>query len=333
MPNARDESHVPVLLEESIAALAIREDGIYVDGTFGRGGHARAMLATLGPRGRVVAVDRDPAAAFEAQSIDDRRFSFRRALFSELAGVLDDIGISRIDGVLLDLGVSSPQLDDRERGFSYRFDGPLDMRMDPSRGESAAAFIARASIGELTEVIRGYGEERFAQSIARAIAKAREIRPIATTRELAAVVAQAIGTRTRGDWRQDPAARTFQALRIAVNGELQELSRALPMLTERLAAGGRLAVISFHSLEDRIVKRFLAFASRPFGGDPRLARVPIREAALPGAPLRAVGRAIKPSDAEAARNPRARSAVLRVAERTRHALPENWPQGFQGEGR
>jgi len=333
MQNACDEPHVPVLLEESLSALAIREDGIYVDATFGRGGHARAMLAVLGPRGKVVAVDRDPAAASVAQSIDDQRFSFRRAVFSELPHVLDDIGISRVHGALLDLGVSSPQLNDAERGFSYRFDGPLDMRMDPSHGESAADFLARASIGELAEVIRSYGEERFAKSIARAIATAREIRPIATTRELAAVVAQAIGARTRGDWRQDPAARTFQALRIAVNGELQELSVALPMLTARLATEGRLAVISFHSLEDRIVKRFLAFASRPFGGDARLARMPIREAALPGAPLRVVGRAIKPSDPEVTRNPRARSAILRVAERTAHALPGNWPRAFEGESR
>jgi 16S rRNA (cytosine1402-N4)-methyltransferase len=250
-----------------------------------------------------------------------------------LPDALDALGVAQIDGVLLDLGVSSPQLDDPTRGFSYRLDGPLDMRMDPLRGESAAAFIARASIAELTEVIRDYGEERFAQSVARAIAKAREIEPIVTTRRLAHVVAQAIGARTRGDWHQDPAARTFQALRIAVNEELQEVSVALPLLTARLAPQGRLAVISFHSLEDRIVKRFFAFASRPFGGDERLARMPIREAALPPAPLAIVGRAIKPSDAEAKRNPRARSAVLRVAERTPHALPNHWPRGWEGRAR
>ncbi len=328
MRNASDVRHVPVLLEESIAALAIRADGVYVDGTFGRGGHTRAMLARLGPTGRVIAIDRDPDAAVVGTAIEDPRFTFRRAWISELPQVLDAIGVPTIDGALLDLGVSSPQLDDPARGFSYRFDGPLDMRMDPSRGESAADFIVRATVHELTKVIRDYGEERFAQSIARAIAKAREIEPIDSTRRLARVVAQAVGARTRGDWHQDPAARTFQALRIAVNRELDEVSAALPLLTQRLATGGRLAVISFHSLEDRIVKRFFAFASRPFGGDPRLARAPIRDAALPPVPLASVGRAIKPSTDESTRNPRARSAVLRVAERTPHPLPADWPRGW-----
>ena len=323
------DGHAPVLLAESLAALALRDDGIYVDGTFGRGGHSLAILAALSARGTLVAVDRDPTAESRAASLADPRFIFRRAWFSELPEVLDALAILRIDGALLDLGVSSPQLEDPARGFSYRFDGPLDMRMDPSRGESAADLVARASIGELTEVIRGYGEERFAQSIARAIAKAREVEPIASTRQLANVVAQAIGARTRGDWHQDPAARTFQALRIAVNHELHEISIALPRLTARLATGGRLAVISFHSLEDRIVKRFLAFASRPFGGDPRLARMPIKSALLPLAPLIVVGRAQKPSAAELAENPRSRSAVLRVAERTPHPLPDGWPRGWE----
>jgi 16S rRNA (cytosine1402-N4)-methyltransferase len=332
MPSAADGGHVPVLLTESLAALAIRHDGVYVDATFGRGGHSRAILEALGPRGTLVAVDRDPAAQADAESIVDARFRFRHAWFSELPDVLDELGIAHIDGVLLDLGVSSPQLDDAARGFSYRHDGPLDMRMDPSRGDSAAQFIARATVGELTEVIRDYGEERFAQSVARAIAKAREIEPIVTTRRLADIVAQAIGARTRGDWHQDPAARTFQALRIAVNRELQQVSVVLPLLTQRLAPQGRLAAISFHSLEDRIVKRFFAFASRPFGGDERLARMPIREAELPPAPLAIVGRAIKPSDAEARRNPRARSAVLRVAERTPHPLPADWPRGWEASG-
>jgi len=239
------------------------------------------------------------------------------------------LGIDAVDGVLLDLGVSSPQLDAPERGFSYRAEGPLDMRMDTSCGETAAQFIARATIDELAKVIRDYGEERFAQSVARAIAKARERGPIDSTRELAAIVAQAIGARTRGDWRQDPAARTFQALRIAVNRELHELSVALPLITGLLASGGRLAVISFHSLEDRIVKRFFAFASKPYGGDARLRRMPIADASLPVPPLALVGRAVKPGDAELARNPRARSAVLRIAERTQAPLPEGWPRGFE----
>jgi len=317
--------HVPVLLHEAVAALAVQPAGAYVDATFGRGGHARAILHALGPAGRLVAIDRDPAAEHAAAAIDDARFTFARAAFSELDRVLDALDVPLVDGVLLDLGVSSPQLDDAARGFSYRFDGPLDMRMDPTRGESAAELLARADVRELTEVIRDYGEERFAQSIARAIAQARERAPITTTRGLVAVVAQAVGTRTRGDWRQDPAGRTFQALRIAVNRELDEVSAVLPRAVARLAAGGRLAVISFHSLEDRRVKQFIAAASTPFGGDPALARMPLRAAELPQPPLRAVGRAIKPDAAEAARNPRARSAVLRVAERTQAALPVDWP--------
>ena len=325
--------HAPVLLAEALAALAVRADGVYVDATFGRGGHARAILAALGPRGRLVAVDRDPAAEAAARALDDARFAFRRGWFSELPDILATLSIREVDGVLLDLGMSSPQLDDPARGFSYRADGPLDMRMDPTRGETAAAFVARASVAELTEVIRDYGEERFAQSVARAIAKARDVAPIVSTRQLAAVVAQAVGARTRGDWRQDPAARTFQALRIAVNRELQEVSAALPRITSLLAAGGRLAVVSFHSLEDRIVKRFFAFASRPFGGDARLARLAIAQAALPPAPLALVGRAIKPAADEIARNPRARSAVLRVAERTATPLPADWPRGFEEAAR
>ena len=323
-----DSAHVPVLLDDAVAALAIAPSGTYVDATFGRGGHARAMLAALGPHGRVVAVDRDPAAAAAAARIDDPRFTFRRAWFSEVPAVLAEVGVAAIGGVLLDLGVSSAQLDDPARGFSFRFDGPLDMRMDPTCGESAAAFIARASVRELTEVIRDYGEERFAQQVARAIAAARTHEPVATTKRLAAVVAKAVGARTRGDWRQDPAARTFQALRIAVNRELAELSMALPRLTALLVPRGRLAVISFHSLEDRIVKRFLAWASAPWGGDPRLARLALATSALPEPPLARVGRARKAGADEIAANPRARSAVMRIGERTAAPLPADWPRGW-----
>jgi 16S rRNA (cytosine1402-N4)-methyltransferase len=203
------------------------------------------------------------------------------------------------------------------------------MRMDPTRGENAADFLARASVRELTDVIRDYGEERFAQSIARAITAAGANAPIVSTKQLAAIVSEAVGTRTRGDWHQDPAARTFQALRIFVNRELAELSTALPRITALLSPGARLAVISFHSLEDRIVKRFVAFASQPFGGDPRIARLPLRSSALPDAPLRKIGRAQKPSVEEIERNPRSRSAILRVAERTEAPLPADWPQGWR----
>ena len=325
--------HVPVLLDEAVVALAIKPAGVYVDATFGRGGHARAILARLAPSGRLVGIDRDPAAEAAATALAnaDVRFAFRRAWFSELPDVLAGLALARVDGVLLDLGISSPQIDDATRGFSFRHDGPLDMRMDPSRGESAAEFLARASLRELTEVLRDYGEERSAPSIARAVAAARAHEPIHGTRQLAALVAQAIGARTRGDWRQDPATRTFQALRIFVNRELSEIAQALPVIVSALAEGATMAVISFHSLEDRIVKRFLARASQPYAGDPVLARLAIRTDALPGAPLALVGRAVKPSAAEIARNPRSRSAVLRVATRTSHALPAGWPHGYAEE--
>jgi 16S rRNA (cytosine1402-N4)-methyltransferase len=319
-----DGVHVPVLLEEAIAALAVKPDGAYVDATFGRGGHSRAILARLGPSGRLCAFDRDPEAEAGAQGIDDPRFVFRRVWFSDIAATLAPLGIERVDGILLDLGISSPQIDDAARGFSFRADGALDMRMDPTRGESAAAYLARATARELTEVIRDYGEERFAQSIARAVVAARTVAPVVGTRQLAAIVAKAVGARPRGDRSQDPATRTFQALRIFVNRELEELALTLPRVVPLLDTGGRLAVISFHSLEDRIVKRFFASASQPFGGDPRLARLPIRTAALPGAPLQLVGRAIRPSEREIAANPRARSATLRVAERTAHPCPSGF---------
>ena len=311
-----DAAHQPVLLEEAVAALAIRRSGVYVDATFGRGGHSRRILDSLGPDGRLIALDRDPAAQAEASRWNDPRFVFRRAWFSELPDVLEAAAIAQVDGVLLDLGVSSPQLDDPQRGFSFRADGPLDMRMDPSRGTSAAQWLATVSEGELRGVIATYGEERFAQQIARAIVAARAREPILRTRQLAAVVAEAIGSRARRDGSQDPATRTFQAVRIHVNQELEELSLALQGALPRLSTGGRLVVISFHSLEDRQVKEFFRRHSQPFGGDARLARLPIATEALPVPPLKLVGRALSPGEAELAANPRARSARLRAAERT-----------------
>jgi 16S rRNA (cytosine1402-N4)-methyltransferase len=308
--------HVPVLLDEAVAALAVKPDGTYVDGTFGRGGHSRRILAELGPGGTLVAIDRDPSAEIVARSWRDSRFDFHRAWFSELPRVLDVAHAPLVDGVLLDIGIASPQIDDPQRGFSLRGDGPLDMRMDPSRGESAAEWIARVSEGELRGVIADYGEERFAPQIARAVVAARALEPITRTRQLAAIVGQAVGARGRGDWSQDPATRTFQAIRIFVNQELEELPLALERIVPRLRAGGRLAVISFHSLEDRIVKQFMRKSSQPFGGDERLARLPIATRSLPQPPLALIGRAVRASAAEVSANPRSRSATLRVAERT-----------------
>ncbi|MBA3504385.1 MAG: 16S rRNA (cytosine(1402)-N(4))-methyltransferase RsmH [Betaproteobacteria bacterium] len=325
-----DGVHLAVLLEEAVAALAIKPAGIYVDATFGRGGHARAILAALSARGRLVGIDRDPAAQHAAEKLAhaDTRFVFRRAWFSQLPDVLAELVLDKVDGVLLDLGISSPQIDGPERGFSFQHDGPLDMRMDPTQGESVADFLRRASVAELTEVIRDYGEERYAQSIAKAIVAARTRAPIVRTRQLAEVVGAAAGARTRGDWRQDPATRTFQALRIFANQELTEVRETLPRVVTALATGGRLAVISFHSLEDRIVKRFLTRAAQPYAGDSAVARLAIRASALPGTPLTRIGRARHPSPAEIARNPRSRSAILRVAERTEHPLPVHWPRGY-----
>jgi 16S rRNA (cytosine1402-N4)-methyltransferase len=301
-------AHRPVLLAEAIEALRTRPDGIYVDATFGRGGHTRAVLARLGPHGRVIALDRDPEAVAAAAALDDPRLTMRHAPFSRLTQVLSEAGIARVDGVLFDLGVSSPQLERAERGFSFRSDAPLDMRMDPTRGETAAEWLARAGEAELRGVIKNYGEERFAGPIAKAIVGARARGGIRTTLELARVVAAAVRTRERG---QDPATRTFQAVRIHVNQELAELSLALPQALEQLAPGGRLAVISFHSLEDRIVKRFFRGEARPQLPE----RLPVKATEMPQPRLKLVGRAVRPSAREANANPRARSAVLRVAEK------------------
>jgi 16S rRNA (cytosine1402-N4)-methyltransferase len=312
--------HLPVLLQEAVAALAIKPDGIYVDGTFGRGGHSQLILETLGPHGRIIALDRDPFAEVVARRWTDPRFHFHRAWFSTIPDVLACEHIQCIDGVLLDLGIASPQIDEPDRGFSFRADGPLDMRMDPSRGVTAAQWLASATEAELKGVIADYGEERFAQQIARAIVAGRAQQPITRTRQLAAVVAKALGARVRGDRSQDPATRTFQAIRIHVNQELQELSLALEAVVAFLGPGGRLAVISFHSLEDRLVKQFVRRHSLPFAGDERLARFAIADNALPQPPLKPVGRAIRAGDAEVGANPRARSAIMRVAERTKAPL-------------
>ncbi|KVQ10190.1 ribosomal RNA small subunit methyltransferase H [Burkholderia ubonensis] len=304
--------HRTVLLDEAVDALVTRPDGIYVDGTFGRGGHSRAVLARLGSAGRLIAFDKDPRAIETAQGIEDARFSIVHDSFASMQGALAARGIGKVSGVLLDLGVSSPQVDDPQRGFSFRADGPLDMRMDPTRGESAAEWLARASLQELTEVIRDYGEERFAFQIAKALvarrAESDRLGPLDSTGELAQIVGHVVKTREKG---KDPATRTFQAIRIHVNQELADLQVVLDAALSLLEQGGRLVVISFHSLEDRIVKRFMqAHASAP-AVDRRL---PIRAVDLPSPPLKIIGRKF-PSDAEVAANPRARSAVMRIAER------------------
>ncbi len=306
---AAQDSHQTVLLEEAVDALAIRADGTYVDATFGRGGHSRLILERLGQRGRLVALDKDPQAIEAATRISDARFSVVHASFDELAGVLERLGLEGVDGVLLDLGVSSPQLDDAERGFSFRRDGPLDMRMDTSRGQTAAQWLETASEAEIREVIHDYGEERFAKQIAKAIVAARQREHVGTTGQLAAIVGAAVRTREKG---KDPATRTFQAIRIYINQELAHLSLALPQVLDALLPGGRLAVISFHSLEDRIVKHFMREAVH---ADVPI-RLPLRASELPQPKLRLIGKPVRPSAAEIAANPRARSAVLRIAERS-----------------
>jgi len=303
-------AHVAVLAQEAIEALNIRSDGIYVDCTYGRGGHSRLILEKLGAGGRLIALDRDPEAVQAGQALRDPRFVIVRSPFSRVREVLQELDVTAVDGMLLDIGVSSPQLDDASRGFSFRGDAPLDMRMDPQHGLSAAEWLATAEESEIREVIRNHGEERFAKQIAAAIVEARTRGPVDTTRKLAALVADAVPTR---EPRQDPATRTFQALRIHVNQELEELSVVLPQCVALLGAGGRLVVISFHSLEDRIVKRFMRAQSQ---ADALPARLPVRARDLPQPRMRPVGRAIRAGDRETAVNPRSRSAVMRVAERT-----------------
>jgi 16S rRNA (cytosine1402-N4)-methyltransferase len=303
-------THTTVLLNEAVDALFSNDgqayagapDGTYVDATFGRGGHSRSILSRLSPAGRLVAFDRDPDAVAQSASIADPRFSIRHEGFSHLG----ELPAASLAGVLMDLGVSSPQIDNPQRGFSFRFEGPLDMRMDTTRGESVAQWLATAEINQIAEVIREYGEERFAGPIAKAIAARRQERgPISTTSELAQLVADTVKTREQG---QNPATRTFQALRIFINAELEELQQALDASLDVLEVGGRLAVISFHSLEDRIVKQFIAKHSK----DEYDRRAPF--AAPKVMKLKALDR-IKPSAAEVAGNPRSRSAILRVAQR------------------
>jgi 16S rRNA (cytosine1402-N4)-methyltransferase len=303
--------HRTVLLEEAVEALALqgaRSDGIYLDGTFGRGGHSRRILSVLGGRGRLVAFDKDPQAIASASEITDPRFDIVHDSFATLDAALSTRGIGQVDGVLLDLGISSPQVDDAARGFSFRADGPLDMRMDTTRGLSAAEWLATETEENIEKVIRNYGEERFAFQIAKAIAASRAIAPISSTRQLAQIVARTVKTREKG---KDPATRTFQAIRIYINQELEELEIGLQQAYVRLAPHGRLVVISFHSLEDRIVKRFMASKAHVEQPDRRL---PIRAVDLPQPEMMLISKA-KPSAEEVAGNPRSRSAVMRVAQR------------------
>ena len=301
--------HTTVLLDEAVNGLNIRPDGIYIDGTFGRGGHSRLILSRLGAEGRLLAIDRDPQAIAVAQTIDDPRFSIVHGPFSQLAEYVGERNLTgKIDGILLDLGVSSPQLDDAERGFSFMRDGPLDMRMDPTRGQSAAEWLQTAEEDDIAWVIKTFGEERFGKRIARAIVERNRIQPMTRTKELAEVIAAAMPVK-------DPATRTFQAVRIWVNSELEEIEQALKSSLSVLAPGGRLSIISFHSLEDRIVKRFMREQSR---GPQVPAGIPMTEAQLKklgGRELRALGK-LMPGEEEVAENPRARSSVLRIAERT-----------------
>ena len=301
-------SHTTVLLHEAVAALKIKPQGIYVDGTFGRGGHSRLILERLGAGGRLIALDKDPAAIAAGRAISDERFQLVHCGFEELSRVLRDLALDKVDGVLLDLGVSSPQLDEAARGFSFRFDAPLDMRMDTSSGQTAAAWLASVDESLLMEVIRDYGEERFAKQVARALVAARKEQAIVTTRQLSEVVAKVVYTREPG---KNPATRTFQAIRIYINRELEELTNILPQCVASLKPGGRLAVISFHSLEDRIVKRFMREMAQ---GDKFPPGLPIRAAEIPQGKLKLVGKAVQAGKEELGVNPRARSAVLRVAE-------------------
>ncbi len=305
--NAPTPSHLPVMWTQALDGLRIARDGTYLDGTFGRGGHARGVLDRLGPEGRLLVMDKDPEAIVIAGQLAqaDARVAVRQGSFADL--VLWDATAAGLNGVLFDLGVSSPQLDVAERGFSFRLDGPLDMRMDPNSGESAAAWLARASEREIADVLWTYGEERLSRKIAKVIVGRRVEAPITRTAQLAELIAAHVG---RGDGKIHPATRSFQGIRIYINRELDDLERGLAAAMQRLKPGGRLAVISFHSLEDRIVKQFIARHAKAPAGNRRM---PVEVAFTPS--LRDVGGAQRADSAETALNPRARSAVLRVAER------------------
>ena len=305
-----ERAHEPVLRKEAVAALNIRPDGIYVDATFGRGGHARAILEQLGPDGQLLALDRDPQAVASAkqQFADEVRLTIVHGPFSMLGRAVDERGWrGRVNGILFDLGVSSPQLDEPARGFSFRTEGPLDMRMDTTRGESAADWLNRAAEQEIADVLYQLGEERYARRIARAILRSRAEKPIATTKQLAEVVAGAVPTRERS---KDPATRSFQAIRLHINRELDELRETLPQALDVLAPRGRLVVISFHSLEDRIVKQFMRTQER---GKELPLDLPVRHIEIQSR-LKVMGKPVRADEEEVRRNPRARSAVLRVAE-------------------
>ncbi len=303
-------THLTVLLHEAVEALEIKPDGTYVDCTFGRGGHSAKILERLGANGRLIAMDKDTTAVAVGKQWRDARFRMVHRSFAQIAQVLREQDVDKVDGILLDLGVSSPQLDEAARGFSFRFDAPLDMRMDASSGMTAALWLATVDEGLLTEVIRDYGEERFAKQIARAVVAARAIEPIHTTRQLVELVSKTVRTREAG---QNPATRTFQAIRIYLNRELEELAEILPECVKHLKTGGRLVVISFHSLEDRIVKHYLREMAE---GDKLPRNVPIRANQVPQGKLDLIGKAVRAGAAELQANPRARSAVMRVAERS-----------------
>lgn len=308
---AHSGPHDAVLLREAVAAVIQDPDGVYIDGTFGRGGHSAAMLERLGPQGRLIAFDKDPEAVAVARSrfARDPRFEIVQASFAQLATVLADLGVKAgINGVLVDLGVSSPQLDQAERGFSFLRDGPLDMRMNPDEGQSAAQWLARVEESELARVLKEYGEEKFALRIARAVCRARESQPITRTVQLAGIVAEAHPAWEKG---RHPATKTFQAIRIFINNELGDLEQLLKQALDVLAVGGRLVVISFHSLEDRIVKRFI---KKNVQGDDVPAHIPLTKDQLKQR-LRHVGKAVKAGPAEVDANIRARSAIMRVAEK------------------